>query len=263
MVLDTPPSHSSTKILKLLLKANLSVQTISLCWRPGPTETGSPCFSQASRPAQIQGLNFSRPLLFFTEEWLCNIRLSHTRLSSNQTPQTLPCNRYQATGPALVHQHTEASILLKPSAAHFESPVETSSLAGERFSDVFNTVTHKHVPLFLSFTSIISSHLLLFVCSHLKKVKASIFTSFSLFTEENLSSSFSFFFLHEMHLPVSTHTHVHTPKTAYRVSQITRCYSNSAATHQREKEKGEIRGAGRWADKNEGNWGNKSRDGEG
>lgn len=90
-----------------------------------------PTHSRASFPAQLPGLNFSRPLLFFTEEWLCNIRLSHTRLSTNQTAQTLPCNRYQATRPALVHQHTEASILLKPSAAHIMSPVETSSLAGE------------------------------------------------------------------------------------------------------------------------------------
>lgn len=45
-------------------------------------------------------LNFSRPLLFFTEECLCNIRLSHTSLSSNQTAETLPCSRYQATGSA-------------------------------------------------------------------------------------------------------------------------------------------------------------------
>uniref|UniRef100_A0A3P8TSF9 Transporter n=1 Tax=Amphiprion percula TaxID=161767 RepID=A0A3P8TSF9_AMPPE len=38
----------------------------------------------------------------FTEECLCNIRLSHTSLSSNQTAETLPCSRYQATGSAAV-----------------------------------------------------------------------------------------------------------------------------------------------------------------
>lgn len=58
-----------------------------------------------------KGLNFSRPLLVFTEEWLCNIRLSHARVSSNQSAETVLCNRFQATRFALVHQHTEASIL--------------------------------------------------------------------------------------------------------------------------------------------------------
>lgn len=74
------------------------------------------CSTQLGRFSSRLGvLNFSRPLLFFTEEWLCNIRLSHTRLSSNQAAETLPCSRYQATGPARVHQHTEASILPSPS----------------------------------------------------------------------------------------------------------------------------------------------------
>lgn len=75
-------------------------------------EHTAPCHQQPFPAQLLLGLNFSRPLLFFTEEWLCNIRLSHTRLSSNHTAETLPCNRYQATRPALVHQHTEASILL-------------------------------------------------------------------------------------------------------------------------------------------------------
>lgn len=160
-----------------MFTANHSEQT-PLCLLDSDLDS-SPCFqhSRASFPAQLPGLNFSRPLLFFTEEWLCNIRLSHTRLSTNQRPQTLPCNRYQATRPALVHQHTEASILLKPSAARIVSPVETSSLAGESAWIRRRLLTTSGTNMFLYFTrflfSIISFHL--FMRSHLREVNASVF----------------------------------------------------------------------------------------
>lgn len=47
----------------------------------------------------LKVLNISRPLLFFTEEWLRNTRLSHTRLSSNQTAEPLPGNRARTGTP--------------------------------------------------------------------------------------------------------------------------------------------------------------------
>lgn len=74
------------------------------------------------------GLSSSRPLLFFPLKWPGNIRLSHTRLFSSHTAETLPCNRYQATRPALVRQHSEASILLQTVLALTLSPVKTLSL---------------------------------------------------------------------------------------------------------------------------------------
>lgn len=52
-----------------------------------------------------------------------------------------------------------------------------------------------------------------------------------------------------------THTHTQSLKTVYRVSWITRCYGNSAATHQRddererEKSRAQIWGPDRWIDK--------------
>lgn len=51
----------------------------------------------------------------------------------------------------------------------------------------------------------------------------------------------------------STRTHTHTTEQLNRVSQITRCYGNSAATHQRERRAGtkEIGGVERWTDKDE------------
>lgn len=44
----------------------------------------------------------------------------------------------------------------------------------------------------------------------------------------------SCFLLDTLPTHVVSHTHTHTTETAYRVSQITRCYGNSAATHQRD-----------------------------
>lgn len=94
------------------------------------------------------------------------------------------------------------------------------------------------INMFLPFTHHVSSYFLLSVCFHLRRVNAPIFTCF-LFLLIRISVPTLFFsFRRTSPSPRShAHTHLHTPKRVYRVSQITRCYSNSAATHQREMER--------------------------
>jgi len=85
---------------------------------------------------------FPRPLLFLTERWLCNTRLSHARLSSNHTS---PCCRCQATG----HCTGPANTLRPRFSAHLLS----SHLLSSRMSRAlfFSFTSSIIFPSFLSF----------------------------------------------------------------------------------------------------------------
>lgn len=115
---------------------------------------------------------FQSSVVRLTEEPLCSIRLSHTRLSSNQAAGTSPCSRHQATGAVPLHQHTEASIVLSPSLALTSSHVNTSPLprkSAKKFHHPFANVTAMGFRPLLSvhFASRVSSCLLFSIISSL------------------------------------------------------------------------------------------------
>lgn len=83
---------------------------------------------------KLLALDFSRTLLLFTEEWLCNIRLSHTTLlQSDFTLQLLPGNRACAGTPT----HWGLYSALTFSSAHL-IPCENLSSSGKAHSEFFD-----------------------------------------------------------------------------------------------------------------------------
>lgn len=135
-----------------------------------PTSAPPPSWMQPGYIHRSVGvLNFSRPLLFFTEEWLCNIRLSHTRLCSNQAAEALPCSRYQATS---LHGYTDTLRPLFCCTFPQRSPPllrrtclfqEATSQISCRDYLIFNFTSYLLFSGLLWFSS--SSHLLLAGCS--------------------------------------------------------------------------------------------------